>query len=64
MEEKNVQNSPEMTDQQLAQVSGGEDSSKSPLRTVICQKCGMAFSPNDPGDLVCPTCVDRRLTII
>ena len=66
MNEKHVQKSPEMTDQQLTQVSGGADENKDEKKRInmICQKCGNPFSTSDSDAALCPSCDSLKLKIL
>ncbi|MDD6051703.1 MAG: hypothetical protein PUC00_10640 [Clostridiales bacterium] len=66
MDEKHAQRSPEMTDQQLAQVSGGADENgeEKKRHTLMCQRCGNPFSTSDPDMTLCPSCDSVHLKIL
>lgn len=55
MDEKNVQNSPEMSDQQLEQTSGGEKLSEIKVQST-CPRCGRGSGVVLKTVFKCPYC--------
>ena len=56
MEEKNVQNSPEMSDRQLEQSSGGFEVSEIKVLSKACPRCGKGSGVVLMTVFKCPYC--------